>query len=79
VNEAYKHCKAIAATGAGVDLLNASYIKTGKADSNKGNAIEDGGVVIGSDAQAGKVATEFIKAIAQHRNWSRETKSQVPA
>ena len=79
VNEAYKHCKAIAATGAGVDLLNASYIKTGKADSNKGNASEDGGVVIGSDAQAGKVATEFIKAIAQHRNWSRETKSQVPA
>ena len=79
VNEAYKHCKAIAATGAGVELLNASYIKTGKADSNKGNAIGDGGVVIGSDAQAGKVATEFIKAIAQHRNWNRETESQVPA
>jgi catalase len=75
VNEAYKHCKAIAATGAGVDLLKASYIKTGEPDSDKGI----GGVIIGRDAQAGKVATEFIKAIAQHRNWSRETEDQVPA
>jgi hypothetical protein len=51
----------------------------GKSDSDKGNTTEDSGVIIGSDAQAGKVATGFIKAIAQHRNWSRETGDQVPA
>ncbi|MGA9770686.1 MAG: catalase HPII [Blastocatellia bacterium] len=76
VNEAYKHCKAIAATGAGVALLEASYVRTVEKASGKGNVIDDGGVITG---QAGKVATEFIKAIAQHRNWSRETKDQVPA
>jgi catalase len=79
VNEAYKHCKAIAATGAGVDLLDASYVKTGKTNSDKGAAPKDEGVIIGSDAQASRVATGFIKAIAQHRNWSRETEEQVPA
>ena len=79
VNEAYKHCKAIAATGLGVDLLNASSINGGKNDSDTSQALEDRGVVIGSDAQAGKVATRFIEAIAQHRNWNREMEDQVPA
>jgi hypothetical protein len=32
------------------------------------------GVMIGPDAQPGKIATAFIKAIAQHRHWSREMK-----
>ena len=45
-----------------------------------GNQIDtDEGVIIGRDARVDDVAAEFIKAIAQHRHWSREMKDQVPA
>lgn len=82
VNEAYKHCKAIAATGAGVDVLRASHlgaVKQGKATFDGNKVVADEGVVTGQDAQAGKAAAEFVKAIAQHRHWGREMKDQVPA
>ena len=75
VNEAYKHCKALAATGAGVDLLRASYVGAGE---EKG-AQADEAVMTGGDGQARKVAADFIKAIARHRNWAREKVDQVPA
>lgn len=61
VNEAYKHCKAIAIDDEAIDLLNATYIgksivkKTGKE-----------GVIINGSPK------DFIKAIAQHRFWERE-------
>jgi len=56
VNEAYKHCKAIAVTGAGEDLLKNSYIKDYE---------DDKAIFIN-----GKPA-DFIQAIAKHRNWDR--------
>ncbi len=79
VNEAYKHCKAIAATGAGAGLLGASSLGglVVEVPSGKASVTDDGGVVIG--AQAGKVAAAFIEAIAQHRHWSREKVDLVPA
>ena len=64
VNEAYKHCKAIAADGDGVNLLNKSYA---------GDKPKDGGFLID------KPAKDFIKAIAQHRFWDREKQRKVPA
>ncbi|MBA2731748.1 MAG: catalase HPII, partial [Acidobacteria bacterium] len=73
---------AIAATGAGIDVLRASYlgaVEQGKISSSGNKVVENEGVITGQDAQAGKAAAEFIKAIAQHRHWSRETKDQVPA
>jgi catalase len=82
INEAYKHCKAIAASGAGIDLLRASYFGTERlpASNSAGNQVHvDEGIIIGRDAHAGDLATEFIKAIAQHRHWSREVKDLVPA
>ena len=82
INEAYKHCKAIAATGAGVDVLRATHLgalNQGAALSGGKQVVAHEGVVTAEDAQAGKAATEFVKAIAQHRHWSRETKEQVPA
>jgi len=57
VNQAYKHCKAIAANGDGVDLLNQSYAA---------NKLSDAGLIID------KSVKDFIKAIAQHRFWERE-------
>jgi len=61
VNEAYKHCKAIAANGEGLDVLNQSSVSI----KNK-----DAGVIID------KSAKDFIKAIAQHRFWERENRKK---
>jgi catalase len=68
VNEAFRHCKAIAATGAGVDFLNITF--AGKAENDKA-------VITGSGAAG--AAKDFIKAIAEHRNWAREAARKVPA
>jgi catalase len=78
VNEAYKHCKALAATGAGVELLRASYVGAGEEAGAQGLKADEA-VVTGLDGQARKVAADFIKAIAKHRNWAREKVNQVPA
>jgi catalase len=82
INEAYKHCKAIAATGVGADLLRASYLSTEKtpnANSGGSQVVVEEGVIVSGDGQTANLAAEFIKAIAQHRHWSREMKEQVPA
>src|SRR6185369_11284658 len=72
VEEAYKHCKAIAATGAGAGVLNASRLANLKPEGKQVQS--DEGVVLGGDAQAGKVAAAFLEAVAEHRFWSREKK-----
>jgi catalase len=82
INEAYKHCKSIAATGAGIELLRASYLgaQTIPEPNAQGTQrVADEGVLLGHDAQVGDVAGAFIQAIAQHRHWGRERKDQVPA
>jgi catalase len=82
VQEAYKHCKAIAATGAGMELLRASYLgrETIPEPNTGGNPLmTDEGVIIGRDVRGDDVAADFIKAIAQHRHWGREMKDVVPA
>jgi catalase len=82
IHEAYKHCKAMAATGAGAELLHASYLgtqATPKPNTDGNQIVADEGVIIGRDARVDDVAAEFIKAIAQHRHWSRAMKDQVPA
>ena len=83
VKEAYKHCKAIAATGAGQRLLIDSGALEHVAPNGRGRssaAGSDEAIVVGSDTRVEQVATAFIKAIARHRNWARETKTQrIPA
>ncbi len=66
VNEAFRHCKAIAATGEGVNFL--------KEETYAGKAKDDKAVLLGDDP-----TDAFIKAIAQHRNWEREKARKVPA
>ena len=71
VKEAWQHCKAIAAQGAGVDLLTASLPqKASEAKPEDGVALD--GVVTSRDSQSAKLANAFIAAIAQHRHWNRE-------
>ena len=65
VDEAYKHCKAIAASGEAMALLKDMF--AGKAENDKA-------VIMSDDPTAA-----FINAIAQHRNWEREKQRKVPA
>lgn len=75
INEAYKHCKAIAFDGEGKKLLEKSYVEYNPEDKNVINALATEGVLL----QTGKAAKDFIAAIAQHRFWEREMKGKVPA
>lgn len=68
LNEAYKHCKAIAADNAA--LLEATYFYKKLPDAAPG-------VVINENENS--LATAFINAIAQHRFWEREKMGKVPA
>jgi catalase len=74
INEAYRHCKAIAAGGEGVDLLKETYIGSGmKSTEKNGKEKWPEGVITNGNEK------DFIKAIAGHRFWEREKKSKVPA
>jgi catalase len=70
INEAYKHCKAIAADGDGIKVLQNSYIYGGDKKSGIPN---DPGILIN------KTPKDFIKAIANHRVWEREKQRIVPS
>ncbi len=77
IDEAFKHCKPLAATGEGVELLKASRIQgVTLADSSMQ---DDKGVVTARNADASEIAKSFIQAIAQHRHWTRIHKDKVPA
>jgi catalase len=88
IKEAYLHCKPIAATDAGMDLLSAAQLGADKTSRSHAEGVlqepkkllaGDEGIVTGGGAQIGKVAGKFIKALAQHRHWDRESKGQMPA
>ena len=68
IDEAYKHCKAIAGVGEAAEFITNTFA---------GNAKDDKAVVLGADAKS--TAQQFIKAIAQHRNWERRSTRKVPA
>ena len=80
VNEAFRHCKPLGATGAGVELLKANLpdIKyAGQESTDK--AVSDKGIVTAMHSDSGSFNDSFIAAIAKHRHWDREKKEQVPA
>lgn len=69
VNEAFRHCKAIALSGGAKNFLAATALA---------NAKEDPGLIV-QKGNLGAFAESFIKAISQHRVWEREAKRKVPA
>jgi catalase len=76
INQAYKHCKAIAADAAARQVLEAAYFgKNLPDDADKETVLQEGIVIAKPDV----VAERFVDAIAQHRFWERETPRQVPA
>lgn len=65
INEAFKHCKSIAANHEGEELINNTFVADYK---------DDKAVLINKNPQA------FIDSIAQHRNWDRmDIAEKVPA
>ncbi|MEO5865279.1 MAG: DJ-1/PfpI family protein, partial [Nitrospiraceae bacterium] len=79
VKEAYKHCKTIAATGAGERFLRAACLERdymGESPHEGDQKTEDGGLIIGEESDSRGVASKFINAMAHHRHWERELKAQ---
>ncbi|QBD74649.1 catalase [Ktedonosporobacter rubrisoli] len=81
VAEAYKHGKAIAAIGEGIELLKQVDIPnlSLSGTSSNGTLVNAAGVITAqktSDFQA--LAEQFAQAIAQHRHWTRQ-EELVPA
>lgn len=85
VREAFGHLKAIAATGAGVDLVNKAIQLPEVTISSTGEAVESYGVVTMRDADHssfGEVVEvaknskgfleKFVYTLGQHRCWARE-------
>jgi len=64
VQESFKHCKSIAASGEGTDFLKAALAEKAAPD--------DSGLISGPDQAIDKTADQFIKAIAKHKHWERE-------
>jgi catalase len=71
VNEAFRHCKPLAASGAGLELLQAAAYPGAE------DILTADGVVTSSEAQVGGLAPQFIAAIKKHRFWSRELKAMT--
>ncbi len=77
VNEAYKHCKAIAASGSGVGLVARSLGEKFSESDTTGKLVGTAdGVVTSRGPVTPDFTTEFIAAIAQHRHWERENSQE---
>jgi catalase len=76
LNEAYKHCKAIAADDTAKPLLESTYFANRLPNDTSDDTVLKKGLVIGD---SGTVARQFVKAIAQHRFWEEEKARKVPA
>lgn len=70
VNEAYRHCRVIAETGAGAKFpTEETYVRKAKDDA----------AIVTSESNSKDTAQKFINAIARHRGWEREKARKVPA
>ena len=79
VKEAYKHCKTIAATGTGgrfVRMACPGRDLAGGSEHEGVQTTDDEGLIIGKENDTRGVASKFINAMARHRHWARELKSQ---
>jgi catalase len=77
LNEAFKHCKAIAADTAALQVIEATYFaKKVPAEFTDKSVLLDG-IVIGDNPS--QLADQLILALAQHRFWDREKPRKIPA
>lgn len=77
LNEAYKHCKAIAIHTGALQVADATYFRKKLPRDNDDDTVLTEGIVTGEETY--ELARQFILAIAQHRFWEREKRRKVPA
>ena len=66
LNDAYKHCKFIAAEGHGIEIL--PFVN----NNDKERSIRDVGILVSDQLGDEYLAASFIDALAKHRFWERE-------
>ena len=77
LNEAFKHCKAIAADEEAIQVLEGTYFSKKLPADYSDESVMTEGIVVSSDAK--KLAKQFVEAIKKHRFWDREKPRKVPA
>jgi len=76
INQAYKHCKPIAAEKEAMELISKTYINESIGNKKSLPAL---GLIFNDGIKSTEISKAFINAIANHRFWNREMKSKVPA
>jgi catalase len=74
VRDAFKHCKPVGATGAGVELLRAAAVPVGPADDPQ--PADEGTIV--AERMTRNESRRFAEAMTRHRFWSRESALHLP-
>jgi catalase len=77
LNQAFKHCKPIAADVSALQVLEETYFNKKLPEDNSRETVLREGIVLGDDAE--KLAKLFIDAMKMHRFWEREKPRKVPA
>ncbi|MEO5893613.1 MAG: catalase [Ferruginibacter sp.] len=77
LNEAFKHCKPIAADDEAIQVLNETYFSRKLPKECTEENVMMTGIVITDDVNLGSAL--FIKAMGQHRFWDREKPDKIPA
>lgn len=77
LNEAFKHCKAIAADAGAMQVIESTYFARKIPAEFTDESVLLDGIVIQDDPAT--LARQFITAIAQHRFWEREKPRKIPA
>lgn len=80
INEAFKHCKAIGATGEAINLLRATDLMELSFSESSEVSNDMGVITLMHPSEWDNYIHNFMHSIAQHRHWVRESiKEKVPA
>ena len=77
LNEAFKHCKAIAADAEAVQVLEATYFSKKLPVDYTDESVMTEGVIVSDNAKT--LSAMFIAAVKKHRFWDREKPRKIPA
>ena len=77
LNEAFKHCKPIAAYDDALQVLESTYFSKKLPEENSDGTVMQEGIILGSDLD--KLTGQLIEAMKLHRFWEREKPRKVPA
>ncbi|SES30806.1 catalase [Pedobacter rhizosphaerae] len=77
LNQAFKHCKAIAVDKAAIQVIEASYFFKKLPEKYAAETALEEGVLVSEDPS--KLSDLFAEMISRHRFWDRELPRKVPA